>query len=212
IGREFAWTDRTARNYMMVYQAFKTETISDLEPIDVRALYLIASPATPEPVRQEAIRQAAIGPVTHATVKAVVAEYQKTGDGEEAARKLFGAIRAAQAQEAQGRKLLPSPAEARRTAIETGAHTLDRNGAYQPPMTVENQQAWRADLHRLGPLQDFVRWVAGVGNAAGIVKIINRRYWRDEFDPREAMRAAAWLTDFAKELECRSEKRQTSAN
>src|SRR5262245_16411051 len=46
---EFGWTERTARNFMAVAEAFgpKTEIISDLA-IAPTAAYLLAAPSTPE--------------------------------------------------------------------------------------------------------------------------------------------------------------------
>lgn len=65
--REFNWTERTARNYMRVYSAFKTETVSDLK-IDLKALYLLSQSKTPEPVRKAAVEMARTQHVTHAAV------------------------------------------------------------------------------------------------------------------------------------------------
>jgi hypothetical protein len=180
----------------------KTATVADLQ-VEFRALYLIAAPKTPEPVRTEVIRRAELGEkVTHATVKAVVTEYKKTGDAPVAIGKLFDTVRAAQRQDIEERKLLPSPAEARRKAIETGAHTLDRNGTYQPPMTVEQQDAWRADQKLVAPILEFIRWVSeNRGLDVGeVVRIIDARRWRKDFD--RSAQAAAWLTDFTTELIC----------
>jgi hypothetical protein len=42
---QFGWTDCTARRFMSVYDAFKSDNLSNLE-IDVSALYLIAAPST----------------------------------------------------------------------------------------------------------------------------------------------------------------------
>jgi hypothetical protein len=206
IDREFAWSQQSASRFMQVHEQFKLRNLGNLQ-IDVSALYLIAAPSTPEPVRTEMIRQAELGEkVTHATVKAVVAEYKKTGDAPEAIDKLFEAVRTAQQQDTAERKLLPSPAEARRIAIETGAHTLDRNGTYQPPMTVEQQEAWRADLRRISPILDFIRWVSGTDglDVGEVVKIIDARWWRKDFD--RSAQAAAWLTDFTAELICQKSK------
>lgn len=54
---EFAWTERTARRYISVAEQFKSDTVSDLA-IAPSALYLLASPSTPEPARREAIKRA----------------------------------------------------------------------------------------------------------------------------------------------------------
>lgn len=57
---EFQWTDRTARNYMQVAEQFRTENFSELD-IAASALYLLASPSTPEEARGEAIARAQAG-------------------------------------------------------------------------------------------------------------------------------------------------------
>ena len=57
---EFGGAERTAQNFMAVYQASKSIDFADLE-IDVSALYLIAAPKAPEPVRAEVIRRASQG-------------------------------------------------------------------------------------------------------------------------------------------------------
>jgi hypothetical protein len=43
IDAEFGWSNRTARNYVRAYEAFKSEIVSDLEPIDIK------SPSEKEP-------------------------------------------------------------------------------------------------------------------------------------------------------------------
>ena len=43
IEREFAWSERSSRNFMTVYECFKTANFADLE-IDVSALYLDRGP------------------------------------------------------------------------------------------------------------------------------------------------------------------------
>ena len=57
---EFAWTDRTARNYMSVAQQFgdKTEIISDLPLTEV---YRLASPSTPSSVRDAVVARLEAG-------------------------------------------------------------------------------------------------------------------------------------------------------
>ena len=77
--KEFGWSDRTARNFMTAARSFKSETISDLD-ISAGALYRIAAPSFPEPLRARVVEHARhFGRVTQAGVQAVEAEYQKTG-------------------------------------------------------------------------------------------------------------------------------------
>src|SRR4051812_19084320 len=53
--REFGWTDRTALNYMRVFEMTKSETISDLKlSIPIASLYLLAAPSVPESARLKA--------------------------------------------------------------------------------------------------------------------------------------------------------------
>lgn len=58
---EFAWSERTANNFMKVYETFGAEpAISNFAP---SALYLLAAPSVPEEVRKTATRMAAAGEV-----------------------------------------------------------------------------------------------------------------------------------------------------
>lgn len=57
---EFKWTDRTARKYMQVAEAFKTESDSVLN-IAPTVLYQLASPSTPPEVRAEVVERAQAG-------------------------------------------------------------------------------------------------------------------------------------------------------
>src|SRR5262245_40690366 len=57
---ELDWNERTARNFMSVAEAFKTENFADLD-IAPSALYLLASPSTPEDIRQSMLDEARAG-------------------------------------------------------------------------------------------------------------------------------------------------------
>ncbi len=75
---EFDWTDRTARNYMMVAERLegKTEIVSDLQP---STIYLLASPSTPETIRDEVVRRKAAGEhLADHVVKSLVVEAKRT--------------------------------------------------------------------------------------------------------------------------------------
>ncbi len=113
IETEFEWTIRHAQTFMQVHERFKNENFSHLE-IDVSALYLIAAPKTPEPVRNGVMSKAEAGQkITRQDVLRAIEQH----------------------------KQLPAPEEARRIAIETGKDVLDSEGWYQPPVTVERQEA-----------------------------------------------------------------------
>lgn len=59
---EFAWSDRTARNFMSAYERFKSETVSDLA-LEATALYKLAAPSTPDAAVAEALARARDGEV-----------------------------------------------------------------------------------------------------------------------------------------------------
>jgi Protein of unknown function (DUF3102) len=69
---EFGWSAVTAWRFMNVFKQIKLSTVNNLE-IDVSALYLIAAPKTPEPVRKEIIERAHhvtnVGPFPISTVR-----------------------------------------------------------------------------------------------------------------------------------------------
>jgi hypothetical protein len=50
--REFSWSDRTARNFMQLFELSKLETVSNLK-VPLRVLYLLAAPSTPPEARTE---------------------------------------------------------------------------------------------------------------------------------------------------------------
>ena len=179
---EFEWARTTAWRFMEVAEKMPRSNLEHLD-IDVSALYLIAAPSTPAPVREEAIRRATSGEhVTHAVVKAVVVQTRATPAANSASvRDMFDAVRAVRAE---ARRLLPSPADARRSAIETGAHTLDYTGTYQPPVTKEEQQRWQADIHELRVLFDFLDWKPKA-TAQQLAQTIIERGWRDDCERLE---------------------------
>lgn len=79
IEREFAWNRMSAERFMRVHEQFKMHNLCNLE-IDVSALYLIAAPSTPEPVRAEVIRRSEGGePVSHAGAHALNHEFRQNG-------------------------------------------------------------------------------------------------------------------------------------
>jgi len=80
---EFGWSDRTARKFMEVAEAFgKTEIISEFAPT---ALYTLASPSAPEPARLEALDRARKGEkITAAAAKEILARHKGEAPGEAA--------------------------------------------------------------------------------------------------------------------------------
>jgi hypothetical protein len=58
--KEFGWTDRTARNFINVYEQSKLEKFSDLN-LPVSSLYLLCAPSTPEEHRKIILKRAGAG-------------------------------------------------------------------------------------------------------------------------------------------------------
>lgn len=78
---EFGWTDRTAERFIQVYKLVKSDKLSNLPAFEVSALYLLAAPGTPEPVRQITANVAASGQkVTHKLVKQKIALVKTMAD------------------------------------------------------------------------------------------------------------------------------------
>lgn len=74
---EFGWSDQTARNFIRAADFAKSKTILNLEPFDLRALYVLSAPSTPPAVQAEALSLARSGErVTHAAVKGLIADRQ----------------------------------------------------------------------------------------------------------------------------------------
>jgi protein gp37 len=73
---EFGWTDRTALNFMRVYElSLKSETVSDLD-LPMRSLYLLAAPSTTESARTEVIERANGGErLEHVEVREIIAAH-----------------------------------------------------------------------------------------------------------------------------------------
>ncbi len=79
---EFEWSERTAQNYMLVYEEFAT--VADLDAIAPGALYLLAAPSTPEEARAEALQAASSGvAITKEIAKAIVNKHKAALVGQE---------------------------------------------------------------------------------------------------------------------------------
>lgn len=71
---EFDWSQQHARRFMSVAQAFDAQS-EQIERFAPSALYLLASPSTPDDVRAEALVRAGEGErITHQAAKAMVSE------------------------------------------------------------------------------------------------------------------------------------------
>jgi hypothetical protein len=74
---EFDWSDRTARQFMLVADRFKSANFSDLQ-IAPSALYLLAAPSTPESAREEAIARAEEGEtITHGLARGIIHDHRE---------------------------------------------------------------------------------------------------------------------------------------
>lgn len=74
---EFEWSDRTAQNFIRVYESFKSENIADLH-FSQTALYVLA--AAPEEARQEAIELAKEKAIPLAEVKKIAEKHKTKSD------------------------------------------------------------------------------------------------------------------------------------
>ncbi|MUH00592.1 DUF3102 domain-containing protein [Scytonema sp. UIC 10036] len=74
---EFDWSVKTASRFMQVTENFKCVNLTHLD-IAASALYLLASPSTPEEARAEVLKYANLGEnITYTKAKAIVAKYKK---------------------------------------------------------------------------------------------------------------------------------------
>lgn len=74
---EFDWSERTAQNFIRVYESFKSENVSDLN-FSQTALYVLA--AAPEEARQEAIKLAKEKAIPLAEVKEIAQKHKTKSD------------------------------------------------------------------------------------------------------------------------------------
>jgi len=72
---EFEWSERTAQNFIKVYESFKSENIADLS-FSQTALYVLAS--APEEARSEAIAIAKEKTITSVEAKEIVQKHKKS--------------------------------------------------------------------------------------------------------------------------------------
>lgn len=75
IEAEFGWSRRTAYNFIKVYETFPENAKFAQIDIDPSALYLLASPSTPQAIRDEFIQKASTGTkVTHKDIREAVSK------------------------------------------------------------------------------------------------------------------------------------------
>ncbi|MHC4397147.1 MAG: DNA N-6-adenine-methyltransferase [Planctomycetota bacterium] len=86
LDREFGWTQMTAFRFMNV--AIKFNNLLNLENFGQSALYLLASPSTPEEAIGEAIDRATQGEtITHKTAKEIVKNHKENTEGSQSCQK-----------------------------------------------------------------------------------------------------------------------------
>lgn len=145
---EFEWSDRTAQNFIRVYESFKSENVSDLN-FSQTALYVLA--AAPEEARLEAIKLAKEKAIPLAEVKKI-AEKHKTKSDPNSNPCLPNSISVAATVaasplpdcEAEKSDLLPPPNTTRtsskslnsdspmQNSVETSTHSNGANGETDP--------------------------------------------------------------------------------
>jgi len=140
IEREFGWSRTTAWRFMEVHEKIKCSNLEHLQ-IDVSALYLIASPSFPEPVRQQIITRAENGEsVTYSGTRALVKHFTNTGEMPDIETDLYKMI----AEERRLRKPTPPPGSAEERARyqqfreKVAANTAHNNAVFQVVEGIEH--------------------------------------------------------------------------
>jgi hypothetical protein len=103
--REFAWSERTARNYISVYRfaESKSVNVADLS-IDLASLYLITAPSTAAEARTEVIERIGAGEeLNRAEIQRVVQQAKHNGP---APHRRSSSISVEEMMERTGRKVL----------------------------------------------------------------------------------------------------------
>lgn len=84
--QEFAWTERTARNFMSVAERFKSEKFSDLY-VAPSVLYLLAAPSTPQAAVDEFFKRARGGErITVEGARSLIVEHKPKAKAKPALR------------------------------------------------------------------------------------------------------------------------------
>ena len=158
----------------MLPAQFKSANFADLA-IDVSALYLIAAPSTPEPVRQEVVNRAKSGePMTRAKALEVLEEYKK-------------------------RVELPTPAVARQIAIATGIPTAASNNTYVMPRTLQESRALGEEQDKIRGLYRAMEQLANPGITPSEMAVLGKKHVCRDLASR-AESAAKWLLSVVKEV------------
>jgi hypothetical protein len=134
-------------------------------------------------------------------VKELRRRYEETGELPKSTATLVAMARDAKQQD-ENEPPLPSPGEARRMAIASGAHTLDRTGVYQPPMSVVEQRAWRSDLDSTSILSEFLHQNSPREDPAELAEaeLIRRNHWITRYSAEKFDEAIEWLKKVRSEL------------
>jgi len=171
----FGWSRQSAVRFIQVYELSKCQNFGHLE-IDVSALYLIAAPATPEPVVAEVIKRAKAGePMTRAKAVEVLKSYR-------------------------ARVALPPPSVARQIAIATGVPTVASTNTFVLPMSAEAERALSDEQHLIRSLYNSITAVAEMAVSPADMVVLGEKHACRELAVRTA-RAAKWLTAVVEEVE-----------
>lgn len=172
---EFGWSHDTASRFMRVYQAVKLRNLRNLN-LDVSALYLIAAPSTPEPVKREVVERAERGePMTRAKAIEVLQDYQS-------------------------RVKLPPPAVARQIAIATGEATPASNHTYILPMSKQAEEALTEEITKANALYYAMETLAKTDVTPSEMMRLAEKHACHELR-QFALGAATWLQSLLKEIE-----------
>jgi Protein of unknown function (DUF3102) len=131
--REFGWKERSARNFIQVYEASQSANFADLS-LPVSAIYLLTAPSTPESVRKEIIERAEAGEkLSFAEVKETINEAKAEDEPEpepevedEAAQRAEIGRREHRARMVEPPKPLPLTTDMSVSAVDVALRDRDR--------------------------------------------------------------------------------------
>lgn len=180
---EFGWSASSAKAFMSVYRCSKSTNFGDLK-IDVSALYLIAAPSIPEPVRSEVIARAERGDrITRENVQEVLDSYRD-------------------------RDKNPPTRVACEIATATGQRILDSSGDWIPPNTTpERMERIENEIGEDGEVVEAIESLASADPVTIASRLDEFSYDGDLFANIE--KAMQFLTVFKRTLRLNEKIQQT---
>lgn len=222
---EFGWGQATAYNFIHVYQRFhgKLTTVVNLN-IDVGALYDLAAPKLPAPVRDEAMQMAESGErVTRKTVKDLQSTYREVEQASPEIKEAVDSgevglqdahtlleqkiskhdgpltvsdIKRAAKEAALGNKKLPSPKEAIEQSKQTGQMVVGSDGKLHGYVSPEQE----AEQQQWSALREGLASLAAITTPPeSLLKTVP--YYYQPWVSERLASVHAWLNQFHQQWE-----------